>query len=105
VRHGRRDGTHAEVRDGLREVFGAKAVHDTADVGNGFPDLVLGCHGLTILLEVKRDKKAHLTDDQIVAMTAWRGGPWLVVVSFADALAKVGVELRKRGIAAPRMAA
>jgi hypothetical protein len=105
MRHGRRDNTHAEVRDRLRDVYGMKAVLDTADLGDGFPDLVLGCRGVTMFLEVKRDQKQDLRPKQLEAKLAWRGGPWLVVVSFADAMVQVGHELRRRGIAPPRMAA
>lgn len=105
MRHGRRDLTHAEVRDGMREVYGAKAVLDTADLGDGFPDLVLGARGVTFMLEVKKDTKAEMQPRQIELMVAWRGGPWLVVVSFRDAFEQVAGELRRRGISPPRMAA
>lgn len=105
MRHSRRDGPHAETRDGLRAVYGQGAVLDTADLGDGFPDLVLGARGVTMFLEVKRDRKQELRPKQLTAKLAWRGGPWLVVVSFADAMIQVGDELRKRGIQAPRLAA
>ncbi len=105
MRHGRRDNTHAEVRDGLRDVFGKQAVLDTADLGDGFPDLVLGARGVTMFLEVKRDKKQPLRPKQLEAKFGWRGGPWLVVVSFEDAMMQVGDQLRRRGIQAPRLAA
>ncbi len=67
MRHGRRDNTHAETRDGLRDVYGEKAVLDTADLGDGFPDLVLGARGVTMFLEVKRDKKQGLRPKQLEA--------------------------------------
>lgn len=44
MRHGRRDSTHAEVRDELR-ALGA-SVADTGDAGHDFPDLGLFVRGL-----------------------------------------------------------
>lgn len=105
MRHGRRDNTHAPVRDGLRDVYGKDSVLDTADLGDGFPDLVLGARGVTMFLEVKRDRKQQLRPEQLEAKLAWRGGPWLVVVDFQDAMVQVGDELRRRGIQPPRLAA
>ena len=105
MRNGRRDLTHAEVRDGLRDVYGKKSVLDTADLGDGFPDLVLGAKGVTIFLEVKRDAKQQLRDTQLEAKLGFRGGPWLVVYSFRDAMVQVAGELKRRGIVAPRLAA
>lgn len=105
MRHGRRDGPHAEVRDGLRDVYGSGAVLDTADLGDGFPDLVLGARGVTMFLEVKRDTKQELRPKQLEAKLAWRGGPWLIVVSFRDAFGQVAGELQRRGISPPRLAA
>ena len=97
-RHGRRDATHAEVRDGWRGIVGVESVRDTADLGGSFGDLVLGVAGLTFVLEVKTGSKAKLRPGQERAMVSWRGGPWLRVDSFADSLAKVGAELTRRGL-------
>jgi hypothetical protein len=52
VKHGRRDGNHVEIREALRRVPGCE-VFDTGDVGDGFPDLVVGFGGDIYLLEVK----------------------------------------------------
>jgi hypothetical protein len=87
LRHGRRDSTHATIRDGLRRL--GCTVHDTADLGGDFPDLVVGHRGLTYLLEVKRPG-GKLRSGQVAAMRAWRGGPWLRVESLSDVLVAIG---------------
>lgn len=96
-RHGRRDLTHAETRDGWRALAGKENVRDTGDVGGGFGDLVLGYRGTTFILEVKAGPKAKLRPGQAAAMAAWRGGPWLRVDGFHDSVAKVQAELAQRG--------
>lgn len=100
-RHGRRDRTHAEIRDGWRAVVGRNNVLDTADLGYAFGDLVLGVKGVTFVLECKADEKAQLTPGQLLQMQTWRGGPWLRVNSFRDSVEKVGAELERRGIGSP----
>lgn len=102
-RHGRRDLTHAEVRDGWRAIVGRPNVLDTADLGYAFGDLVLGVKGVTFVLEVKADEKAPLTAGQQVQMRSWRGGPWLRVNSFRDSIEKVGRELDRRGLGSPML--
>ena len=41
-------------------------------VGKGCPDLVVGCAGMTLLVEVKGEKSA-LNDEQKAWHSAWRG--------------------------------
>ncbi len=84
-RHGRRDTTHAAVREGLR-AMGA-IVYDTADVGGNFPDLVVGWRGTTFLLEVK-SPGGQLRPGQATAISRWRGGHWMRVESTKDFLAQ-----------------
>lgn len=55
----------------------------TTGVGGGFPDTVLGFHGLTVLVEVK-GKDGKLSPSQVAFMAAWDGGPVLVVDSAED---------------------
>lgn len=90
MRHGRRDANHAKIRDGLRAVVGKENVIDTADVGGGFPDLVVGRAGQTFLLEVKAEK-GKLTPEQERVRTIWRGH-WVVVRSLSDALHAIGID-------------
>lgn len=104
ARHGRRDATHAAVRDGWRGIVGTESVRDTADLGASFGDLVLGVSGVTFILEVKPDPKAKLRPGQEKAMQAWRGAPWLRVNSFRDSVDKVREALKNMGRPAPVLA-
>lgn len=87
MRHGRRDANHAKIRDGLRAV--GCSVDDTADLGGGFPDLVVGFRGITYLLEVKRPG-GKVRDGQALKMRTWRGGPRVKVESLAEAFRAIG---------------
>lgn len=88
-RSGRRDTTHAAVRDGLREL--GWSVWDTGGVGDGFPDLVVGigngtqwpmppppnargvvCDGENYFVEVK-SPGGTLEDSQQEFAWRWRG--------------------------------
>lgn len=64
---------------------------DAADVGGGFPDLVVGFRGRTYLLEVKR-AKGKLRASQVAFRDSWRGGPLVVVRTAAEALRAIGLE-------------
>ncbi|HJW74827.1 MAG TPA: hypothetical protein VJ787_04045 [Thermoleophilia bacterium] len=82
MRHGRRDGTHAEVRQELRDL--GASVADTADVGDDFPDLVVGLAGHDFLVEAKA-AKGKLSDGQSEFARTWRGAPVVVLWSRAEA--------------------
>lgn len=75
MKHGRRDANHQELKD----VFTALgcSVADTADVGNGFPDLVVGIAGANLLVEVKTISGEH-TPDQVRFYGEWRGNHYTV---------------------------
>lgn len=75
-----------EIRDGLRAC--GWTVMDTGDAGKDFPDLVAGKQKETWLLEVKRPGGKESPGQQ-AKREAWRGGPWIVVTSLADALAQM----------------
>ncbi len=79
---GRRDSTHAEIRDELR-ALGA-SVRDTGDVGQSFPDLVVGLCGATFLVEAKA-AKGKLSDGQSEFARTWRGSPVVVLRSRVEA--------------------
>jgi hypothetical protein len=71
--------------------FGATVVV-TSHVGVGFPDLIVGYHGRTFLLEVKDGKKgaaAKLTPAQEKWIKNWQGEPVFVARSAAEAVAFV----------------
>ena len=94
MKNGRRDGNHAEIRDVLRLVPGCR-VFDAADVGQGFPDLVVGFMGRIYLLEVKDGSlppsKRKLTAAEKRFHVAWDLLPVYVVESVDDALVTIGV--------------
>ncbi len=83
MRHGKRDANHAAIRDALRQA--GASVFDTADLGGGFPDLVVGWRGVNLLLEVKMIT-GKLTDDEIDFAAAWNGQK-VTVRSVDEALA------------------
>jgi len=76
VRHGRRDLTHGEIRDHLREL-GASVV-DLGDVGDNVPDLIVGFCDRDFLVEAK-SAKGKLSDGQSEFARTWRGSPPIVL--------------------------
>ena len=82
------DGNQAEIVKAL-ERAGA-SVYSLAAVGHGVPDLLVGFRGSNHLLEVKRNKKAAYTDDQIKFRAIWRG-QYERVNTVDEALAAIGV--------------
>lgn len=90
---GRRDATHAPIRDGLRAR--GWTVLDNGDAGNGIPDLIAGKGGHTYLIECKSPGK-HENENQRIERMLWRGGIWIVAYSVDDVLK----EHKARGFAA-----
>lgn len=78
MRHGRRDSTHAEIRDELR-ALGA-SVADLGDVGNDFPDLLVGFCDRDYKVEAKA-AKGSMSDGQREFARGWRGSPVVVLRS------------------------
>lgn len=91
-RRGRVDANHPEIVRALRQV--GATVESLASVGGGVPDLLVGFHGLTVLLEVKdgtrRPSERKLTEAEEAFRRDWRGGPALVVGSIGAALEAIG---------------
>jgi hypothetical protein len=88
MHRGHRDATQALIVQTLRDV--GASVFDAADVGGGFPDLVVGFRGVTHLLECKIPK-GKLRPSQEKFQQKWRGAPFVVVRSPADALRAIGL--------------
>jgi hypothetical protein len=80
---GKRDANHADIVQVFRDT--GCTVADTADVGAGFPDLVVGISGYNVLVEVKSEAGA-LTPDQVRFHADWRGGKVQIVRSAAEAI-------------------
>jgi type VI protein secretion system component VasF len=75
-KYGKKDDNQAEIVKALR-MCGC-TVFDTSAVGNGFPDLAVGIHDKTILLEIKRpkakgQKAGKKTKAQEDFFATWRG--------------------------------
>jgi hypothetical protein len=87
----RRDGNHKAVVDRFRAL--GCSVFETDRVGEGFPDLVVGCIGVNHLVEVKsletRYGRAGLSGSQAQFNNAWRGSKVWLVCSEDEATAVV----------------
>lgn len=88
----RRDGTQREIVDTF-VALGCSVVDMAACGVEDFPDLVVGCIGVTHLVEVKdpstRYGRAGLTDGQARFARDWRGGQVWVCTSALEAQALV----------------
>ena len=87
----RRDTVHSEIRDVLREC--GFSVFDAGAVGGSFPDLVVGAHGITYLVEIK-GPRGKLSAGQREFAEAWRGGPVVVAHSVDDVLLAIVKQTR-----------
>jgi Holliday junction resolvase len=87
--YARIDSNHKEIVAALREA-GATVV-SLASMKHGCPDLMVGYQNETILMEVKKDKKAKFTPDQIEFMGKWRGGAISRVDSVEAAIRALGI--------------
>lgn len=83
---GKRDGNHATIKRAYETLH--CSVFDTADVANGFPDLVVGCGGVTALVEVKT-ARGELTEGQEEFIRYWRGAKVRIVRSANDVVQHV----------------
>lgn len=91
----KRDANHTRIVRALRDA--GVSVHETHQLGGGFPDLVAGYRGRTTLLEVKTDR-GTLTTDERDWHAAWRGQV-AIVRTVDEALAAVGVEVERGRVA------
>lgn len=73
---GRADANHAELAAVYEELF--CSVVNTYHVGGGFPDAVIGCGGLTALVEFKM-ADGKKTPAQETFHKIWRGSKvWII---------------------------
>lgn len=90
-RASRRDGNHQAVVARFRAL--GCTVFETDRVGEGFPDIVVGCLGSNRLVEIKnpasRYGKAGLNEAQLRFNRDWRGDGLWVVTSEDEATAIV----------------
>jgi len=78
---GRRDANQPLIVERFKQNF--VSVADTADLGDDFPDLVLGVPGLNVLCEVKLPGR-ELEPGQARFRDEWRG-PFVVVRTVEEA--------------------
>lgn len=88
-RAARTDATQADIVKALRG-YGC-SVTSLAAVGSGCPDLLIGIHGATGLIECKtpataKTKNQGKTEDQIKWWDNWKGGPVAIVSDVDGAL-------------------
>lgn len=87
----RADLNQAEIVKALRSV--GATVQITSQVGDGFPDLVVGFCKRTHLLEVKNpDTRGKLRATQEIFRDKWKGSDVHVVNNVKEALKVLGVE-------------
>lgn len=88
------DGNHWEVV-GWYEQLGC-SVRDCSAFGGGFPDITVGCTGVTDLVEIKM-ADGKLRASQIKFNEGWRGALPVVVRTFEEVHAHV-IDMRKRAL-------
>lgn len=90
-RAARVDANQREIIDALRAA--GASVQPLHTVGDGVPDLLVGKHGRTHLIEIKdgskRPSERRLTSDQQEWHAWWRGTPVYIVQSADEALAAI----------------
>lgn len=67
----RTDANHAEIVKAFRDL--GCSVFDTSRVAGGFPDIIVGRNGVTVLVEIKADSKKKFTAAQDMFMLNWKG--------------------------------
>ena len=65
------DANQPAIVRALRSIGASVTV--TAGLGDGYPDLSVGYHGINYLFEVKTPTKAALTDDERTWHADWQG--------------------------------
>ena len=84
MRAKRTDINQKDIVHALRS-FGATVV-DLSGVGKGCPDLLVGFNNKTYLIEIKRDKQAKFTPQQLQFYELWRGGIIARIETIDDAI-------------------
>lgn len=85
----RKDTTHKGIADGLKAA--GFSVADTSRLGDDFPDLVIGKHGIDAKVECKTPRgnktaEERLTDGQTGFKDQWKGAPVIVAYTLEDVL-------------------
>lgn len=96
----RTDSTHATIRDELRQM--GFSVADTSRLGENFPDLVVGKHGLDLKVEVKSPKgrktaTERLSEGQSTFATTWKGSPTIAAYTSQDVVFAFHLHCKRHG--------
>jgi hypothetical protein len=91
-RAAKKDANHNLVADAFKAM--GCSVKDTSRLGDDFPDMVVGLCGINVLIEVKRDEKAKLTDGQFKFFHEWKG--WTAVVRSVDDVQKIVSQIKQQ---------
>jgi hypothetical protein len=82
------DANQTAIVKALRQM--GCTVQHLHSVGDGCPDLLVGAHGVTLLVEVKDGSKPpsarRLTPDQEIWHRSWTGGPVAIVNDLTGAI-------------------
>lgn len=101
-RASRRDSVHTPAMADL--IAMGFSVADTSRCGDDFPDLVIGKHGLTGLVELKVKRPGRMTMDKLVTpgqrefAANWRGAPVIFAYNADEVRAAFDWELRTFGV-------
>lgn len=80
----RKDSNHVEVVKAFRDL--GASVLDTAQLGNGAGDIIVGLHNHNVLVEIKDGSKPpsarKLTTDEVKFHDKWNG--WIEIVCSLD---------------------
>ena len=91
-----RDLNHGEIAKAYEAMF--CSVIDLHKVGFGCPDLLIGCAGISALVEVKTDA-GELGAAQRTFVRDWRGGKVRIVRSPEDAIEHVkSIRAKQAGV-------
>lgn len=96
MRAGRVDANQPEIVQTFRDLGCTVAI--TSNVRDGFPDIVVGIHGINVLVEIKDGSKPpskrKLTPDEQEWHDNWKGGV-VIVESVEDVISLVNNLRRK----------
>jgi len=85
MRAKRVDENQQEIIDTLKEA--GYSVHNTHDLGGGFPDIVVGCDKGNVLAEIKMPGKG-LNEKETKWFMSWKG-PKVVIYTKGEAVKQI----------------
>jgi len=90
----RKDANHTEIVKNFREL--GASVLDTAQLGKGAPDILIGYQGHNVAIEIKDGSKPPsarlLTTDEAKFHDEWQG--WIEIVYTVDDVIRIISEIR-----------